>query len=135
MALFEWNDSYSVNVKKIDLEHLKLVEMINDLYRALLSSEPPDILDNILNRMVEYAAVHFENEEALMERHGYPLLGVHKKEHETFVEKLIEYLKKRKNGELTLSVAIPRFLKEWLIGHIAGSDKECARFLNQAGVN
>lgn len=135
MALFDWKESYSVNIKEIDAQHLKLVELINELYRALLSNNPDDFLGEILDRLVEYAAEHFQTEEDYMRIHGYPEFEPHKKEHEAFVEKIILYHRQYKTGELVLSVAIVNFLKDWLKNHIVGSDKKYTDFLNQKGIS
>jgi len=32
MAYVDCNDSYSVNIKSIDEQHIKLIEMINEFY-------------------------------------------------------------------------------------------------------
>ncbi len=34
MSLIRWNDSYSVNIAKIDQEHKQLVGMVNELTDA-----------------------------------------------------------------------------------------------------
>ncbi len=135
MALFEWEDIYSVNVQIVDEQHKHLIELINDLYRALLSDNPGDTLEDILDRMLLYATYHFQDEEALLAKYNYPRLESHKLKHEAYVEKTLEYLEKFRAGELKPSVEIARYLKKWLKDHIMGSDKEFTSFLNQRGVN
>lgn len=135
MALFDWQDKFSVNIKEMDHQHLRLVEMINELYRALLSNNPDEFLGEMLHRLVEYAAVHFQKEEELLEKYRFPELDSHKKEHEAFVEKIIDYHKQFKAGTLTLSVEIVNFLKSWLKDHIIGIDKKYGPFLNEKGVS
>ena len=134
MALFEWQDQYSVGIKEMDAQHLKLVELINELYRLLLSNNPDAFVGEILNRLVEYAGVHFQSEEDLLQKYRYPEIEAHKKEHEAFVEKIITYHKQHKKGTLTLSVAIVNFLKDWLKNHINYSDKKYSAFLSDKGV-
>ena len=135
MALFDWQDSFSVNVKEMDRQHHRLVEMINELYRALLSNDPNEFLGKALHQLVEYAGVHFQKEEELLEKYHFPELDSHKKEHEAFVEKIIDYHKKYKTGSLTLSVEMVNFLKSWLKDHIIGNDKRYGPFLNEKGVS
>jgi len=36
MAILPWNDSYSVNIEKIDSQHKVLIDYLNRLYEAML---------------------------------------------------------------------------------------------------
>jgi hemerythrin len=134
MALFDWDDKYSINVKSMDEQHLKIVELINDLYRALLSSKPRDVMGNILERMIDYAVTHFQDEEELMKQQGFPWLNSHRVEHEAFVEKVLDYQKQFGLGTLVLSTEIVNYLKDWLAGHIMGEDKSYGVFCNEKGI-
>lgn len=134
MALFDWNDRYSINIKSMDEQHIKIVEMINDLYRALLSSKPRDVLGETLDRMIDYAVEHFQDEEELMKSHEYPWLNSHRAEHEAFVEKVLDYRKQFDAGALTLSTEITKFLKDWLVSHIMGDDRKYGLHMNKRGV-
>ena len=119
----------------MDQQHLRLVEMINELYRILLSNNPDEFLGITLHRLVEYAGIHFEKEETLLEKYRFPEIESHKKEHEAFVKKIITYHKQYKAGTLKLSVEIVNFLKDWLTDHIIGKDKKYGHFLNEKGVS
>lgn len=135
MALFDWDESFSVNINKIDQQHKHLVKMINDLYRSLLSDNPQESMDDILDRMLLYATFHFQDEEAMMQEHGYPWYQSHKQKHEEFVEKTLEYLEKFRAGELKPSTEIVNYLKKWLKEHIMGVDKDYSAYLNDRGVH
>ena len=60
MSLIKWNDSFSVNVVKIDQEHKKLFEMVNELTDAMKAGHGKDVLGNILDRLISYTAFHFQ---------------------------------------------------------------------------
>lgn len=134
MALFEWNDRFSVNVKAMDLQHLKLVQLINELYRVLLSSNPDNILGPVIDELVDYTIVHFTSEEELMLKYQVPGFEAHKNAHMAFVERVLADQAKLQKGELKLNTAIVKFLKEWLIEHIIGEDKKYGTYLNAQGV-
>lgn len=134
MALFEWQDKYSIKVKSMDQQHLKIVEMINELYRALLSSKPRDILGETLDRMIDYAVEHFHDEEEMMRRHEYSWLDSHRASHEAFVDKVLAYRKQFEAGTLALSTEITNFLKDWLVSHIMNDDRKYGLFMNQKGL-
>jgi hemerythrin len=55
--------NFSVNVELIDKQHQILVQMINDLYDAMLSGQEKDSLGRLIDRLHTYAAMHFAREE------------------------------------------------------------------------
>jgi hemerythrin-like metal-binding protein len=135
MALFEWNDTFSVNIEVLDEQHKHLVKLINDLYRSLLSNNPQEKMGDILDGMIEYASIHFQDEEAIMMEHDYPWYQSHKQKHYEFVNNALDYQKKFRSGEMKPSTEIVNFLKEWLKDHIMGADKEYSSYLNRRGVS
>lgn len=135
MPLFDWDDMYSVNIKAVDEQHKHLVNIINDLYRSLLSRTPQENMYDILDRMLLYATFHFQDEEKLLKEHDYPFYESHKLKHEKFVDKTIEYIEKFKSGELKPSTDIANYLKDWLKKHIMGDDKEFSQYLKEREVH
>ena len=60
MALINWNESLSVNVKEIDLQHKKLIDMNNELNEAMKLGKGKDALGKIVNGLISYTATHFK---------------------------------------------------------------------------
>jgi methyl-accepting chemotaxis protein/hemerythrin len=50
------------------------------------------------------------------------------------VDKVLDFEKQLKSGSVTLSMEVMKFLKDWLTGHIMGTDKKYSPFLRQKGV-
>jgi len=134
MAYFEWSDELSVNIKKIDEQHHRLVEMINELYEGMKSKQANDILSKILTGMVEYAKTHFATEETYMATYKFPGLAEHKAEHAIFSAKAVDMLARYKINPAYLTAETGLFLKRWLSDHIQGTDKLYAPFLNDKGI-
>ncbi len=134
MVLIKWSEKYSVNIKKVDEQHKKLIEMINNLHGAMLHGKSHEILGNIIDGLIDYTKTHFKTEEELMKNYGYPGYLSHKLQHDKFVRKVSEFQRKFEEGELTLSMEIMNFLKDWLLNHILGTDKKFGPFLNEKGV-
>ena len=125
-----WDDSYSVNFELIDNQHKELVRMTNDLFdgcRAGGSALNRAFMQTVRNA-VEYAQTHFFTEEKYMKQTNYPELNEHIKEHKAFVETVINAVKEFEEKQSD-PFALARFLKQWLLNHIAKSDKKYSPYL------
>lgn len=134
MALIEWDPIFSVNVELIDKQHQMLVQMINDLYDAMIAGKDKDLLGKMINRLNTYAAMHFAREEHFFDTFGYPETDIHVKEHKDFEMKVSTFEAHFKAGRQSLSRDIITFLSDWLVKHIKGSDKRYGPYLNERGV-
>jgi hemerythrin len=135
MALLTWNDRLSVNIREIDAQHKKLVDMVNGLHDAMKEGKAEAILMKIVAEMKTYAASHFGLEERYLKNHAYPEYTVHKSEHDKFVAKVIQVEKDCKSGKCAMSMDILNFLSDWLVNHIKGTDKKYGPFLNNLGIH
>jgi hemerythrin len=134
MALINWNDSLSVNVKEIDLQHKKLIDMINELNDAMKTGRGKDAVGKIVGGLISYTAIHFKKEEQYFDQFGYPDTENHKKEHVAFVKKVTDFKDGFAKGNLSLSIEVMNFLSDWLKNHIKGTDKKYAGFFNEKGL-
>ncbi|MBP1907915.1 bacteriohemerythrin [Methanolobus bombayensis] len=134
MALITWSDKYSIQIKEIDDQHKVLVGMINDLHDAMKNAKSKEVSMDIINKMAEYTKFHFSTEEKYMKRFAYQDYEQHKMEHEKFVEKVLAFKKDYENGKAGISYEILNFLKDWLVGHIQGTDKKYASLFIEKGV-
>jgi methyl-accepting chemotaxis protein len=133
-SLIDWSDDLSVNIGVIDMQHKRLVEMINKLYHAMKTGKGDQIMGPLFVDLIEYTGKHFATEERFMKDKTYPDYESHKAEHEKFVARVLELKAKLEKGEKVFSSEVFNFLKGWLINHIQGTDKEYAPFLNERGV-
>ena len=131
---FHWTEAYSVNIAVLDQQHRQLIETVNELDQALRKGEGKAALDPVLDKLVEYALVHFAAEESLMEQHNFPGLFTHRTQHEEFRKRLAEYLEAHKAGKPGVPVSLLFFMKGWLKEHLQKTDKLYSAFLNARGV-
>jgi hemerythrin len=134
MPLITWNNSYSIKIPEIDRQHQKLIQIINDLNDAMRQSKGIDVVGKLIRELVSYTETHFRNEEELFERFRYPDTAAHKIEHAKFVQKMVEFEDDYRNGRLGLSIDMMKFLSDWLLKHIKGSDMRYAPYLIERGV-
>ena len=131
---FHWTEAYSVNITVLDEQHKQLIETVNQLDQALRKGEGKAALDSVLDKLVEYALVHFAAEESLMQEHDFPGLFTHRTQHEEFRKKLAAYLEAHKAGKPGTSVSLLFFMQEWLKEHVIKTDKLYSAYLNARGV-
>ncbi|MEJ5299442.1 MAG: bacteriohemerythrin [Thermodesulforhabdaceae bacterium] len=134
MPIVRWDDSFSVGIAEIDAQHKRLVEMINELYDAMRQRKGKDVLSEILDGMMSYAAVHFATEEKYFVQYFYPETESHRKEHRDFKKKADEFKKRFESNEIGVAGEVVDFLATWLKSHIKGSDKKYGPFLNEKGL-
>jgi len=135
MAIMSWSDSYSVGISSIDMQHKKLIGMINELHDAMAQGKGRDVMAGLVRNMASYALIHFSAEEKLMQDKGYPELSAHKAQHDAFKQKVSDFEAKVSGNKLGVTLEVMNFLKDWLSNHIMTIDKKYGPFLNERGVN
>lgn len=135
MSLMSWKDDYSVKVVEIDKQHMKLIDLINELHDAMKNGKTKEALKEILNELTAYSISHFATEEKYFEQFQYPETVRHKKEHSDFVSRVVDFQNKFAEGKVLLSIQILDFLKNWLLSHIQGTDKKYTSFMNDNGIH
>jgi hemerythrin-like metal-binding protein len=127
--MIRWNERYSVNIPAIDEEHREFFDIIGELGAAMKNGQSHEILEQTLDRLVQYAGKHFDNEEKLFREHNYPQREEHKAIHDEFIHKLSEYNDLFRKGSNIVSVQLIGFLSDWLVKHIMQEDQQYAKFL------
>jgi methyl-accepting chemotaxis protein/hemerythrin len=133
--LFVWDDSLSVGIKQIDDQHKVLIDLINELNDAMRQRRSQKIMMEVVDRLANYAVEHFGTEEKLFDKHGYPETEAHKEVHRKFVAKVSEFGEELRSGKASVTMEVMRFLKDWLLGHIKGTDQRYSKYLNERGVH
>lgn len=130
----EWKDGYSVGIDSIDQQHKKLLSLINQLQTAVDYSTGEQFEQEALDELVDYTKTHFTYEEGLMRDNDYPDFEPHKAQHEKMFNKVGEVLAEYEKDHDTAMSNTAEYLKDWLINHINGTDKEYSSYLISKGV-
>ncbi|MCL2720218.1 MAG: bacteriohemerythrin [Treponema sp.] len=124
--LITWSDKFSCGIKLIDDQHKELVALVNEMFNHVTGNDLQEhnYFNRVINDAVSYVKVHFATEEKLMLATKFDGYAEHKKEHDSFVLAVVENIKDYEAGKrLTLS-SFTRFLKDWVLPHIALMDKK-----------
>ncbi len=135
LALFNWSSDYSVNIKEIDNQHKILIKLINEIHNAMKVGKGKEVLESVLKELVDYTVYHFGYEEKLFSIHSYPEANQHKAAHDKLVEQVKAIKRDYESGKTVITLEVMNFLKDWLSGHIIGTDKKYSGFLNSKGIN
>lgn len=123
--LIVWEDRFAIGIPIVDGEHKRLVELCNELYKAIVSgnnSTRKDFVFNTLKECADYVRTHFANEEKLMQVCGYKDFEAHKRTHAEFVKKVLEKSRNFENETFSSSLEFTKFLYDWILSHIAHTD-------------
>jgi hemerythrin-like metal-binding protein len=135
MAFITWTDELSVGVELFDNDHKELISLANRLHDSITVRAQQGIMSSLLNDLLKYTIFHFGHEEGFMLQYGYPGYKKHKMEHEGLVKKVEDYIEQVSEGKTSISLSLMGFLKEWLVNHIMGSDKEYVDFFAKKGIS
>ncbi len=115
-----------LGIPEMDHQHLHLADLLNKLNDAVINNVPAEGIALLLEEFATQIRTHFADEESLMDECGYIDKSAHKHEHQRLLREL-DYLKDKFNygGELL----VLQSLKEWLLSHILGMDRQFADFL------
>jgi hemerythrin-like metal-binding protein len=133
MGLIPWNDDLAINISEIDEQNKQLVNITNELFDAMMDGRGFDIIDDILNKLIEYTDCHFATEEKYFDQFQFAESEKHKEEHRYYLEQVNELKKAldagkmiREGSDNVLSIDLWKLLESWLNDHLKNSDKKYA---------
>ncbi|MFA7292084.1 MAG: EAL domain-containing protein [Rhodocyclaceae bacterium] len=124
--LIQWSAGFETGIVQIDLQHQKLVEMINRIAREARRAgggTSPDMV-KVLDEIAHYVTYHFRCEEAFMERLHVAdhHTSAHRDNHLSGVEKMQSWISLFHAGRLQLEDLCSN-LTQWLSYHMLAEDK------------
>lgn len=125
MSELVWKDEYSIGHFQTDHEHKELISLANKVIAFSDNGERIDKIQSAIKALSDYCKIHFRNEEAYMERIGYPQLEEHKERHKELIDRMLEVT--TQNTKLDdLVHQLKRLMVVWVIEHIIHEDKKIA---------
>ncbi|MBK1841207.1 bacteriohemerythrin [Azospirillum sp. YIM B02556] len=135
-VLLPWTDALAVGEDAIDTDHMILIALMNDaaslVRRAKGGTGDREALGVAVGRLLAYTALHFGEEERLMDRCGYPDAKAHKARHEDLLTRA-GALHRRLEAGAPVADELLALLRDWLFEHIQRADKRIGEHLATGG--
>jgi hemerythrin len=128
-----WSPSYSMGIKIIDDQHKGLLDFVNDLFNHSTGDEAAErfYFTEVIQQAVQYVKNHFQTEEKLMIATKFPGYAEHKKVHDEFTLTVIKSVKDFESGKRLVLEKFARFLKDWVLTHVAVMDVQYAHYFKK----
>ena len=119
---FKWNHNWESGEEGIDRQHRELLDIANDLFALSFSGSKSGELKQQMEFLILHIADHFEYEEKIQMKVGYPDYLEHVKIHKELLEKAIKLKDANIRGELKASAVFSYMMDDVIIGHILEVD-------------
>jgi len=125
--LISWSDRLSCGIDLIDEQHKGLVALVNEMFNHVTGNEIQeyDYFNKVIQETIQYVKIHFATEEKLMLATNFPGYAKHKRAHGLFILTVIDNIDHYKTGKRFNLFSFTKFLKDWVLSHIALVDKQC----------
>ncbi len=131
--IFPWSDNFATGIAEIDVQHRKLVDLLNQLAINMAYRSDALTLQAVFDELADYAVHHFQTEEAIWEKHlaGDAMVLAHAHAHQNFVAEVLKVRAQAValNTDETVEEIIS-FLTHWLAFHILEDDTQMARVVS-----
>lgn len=133
-VLARYTEEYSVKVKDMDDQHIRIFDYINKVHTELKLKSPIESLIPIMEDLLDFTTKHFAEEQILMKKIHYQGLSKQLSEHTALLSQVSDYVDKMKSGEEFDMIAVLVFLRDWLFDHIKVEDQKYSIPMNKNGI-
>ncbi|MBN1685384.1 MAG: hemerythrin family protein [Spirochaetales bacterium] len=125
MGIIRWDSKYEVNVKKIDRQHRKIVDILNKLYDLQENAADQRKIEKIFEDLRAYITTHFKTEEAYLKEIECVEFDQQKKEHNAFIDTVCSYQREYFKEKPLALINLFNYVWDWFANHILTVDKKC----------
>jgi len=124
-------DFLHFGIKTVDLQHQKFFYLLNEIKMYTLTGEDNTTILEIIDQLKAYTQYHFETENRIMTRIGFPDIDEHLKQHDLFINKIEEFRITYTYKSETLSLQMLSFLQKWFLVHIPEYDNQYVEYIKE----
>ncbi|NTU60558.1 MAG: bacteriohemerythrin, partial [Deltaproteobacteria bacterium] len=134
LELCRFTADFDVLVERMNGDHRRIFELINTIHQRIKAKAPREALVPTLKDLVEFTHGHFAREEEAMAQARYEGLPAQQKAHEKLLGTVDEISRDLGQGKEVDVLEVMTFLKDWLVTHIMGMDRQYGPPLVAKGV-
>ena len=133
MKLISWSQTFACGIKLVDEQHKGLIDLVNEMYSHVTGNEEQErkYFDKVIHKAVEYIKVHFAAEEKILRTTNFLGYIEHKKAHDNFILVVAQAISNFSSGKHISLYTFTKFLKTWILSHIAVMDKQYFAYLKK----
>jgi hemerythrin len=129
MTAFEWDDSFSIGVRKVDQHNQHLFELLGSLHKGLTEHSDIEIIKDGFEDLADYIVYHFACEEIWMMHTNYSSVTEHMEQHNQLRLMFFDTYNQFKHGNILGAIEICSLIK-MVIAHIKKCDTSYGCFAN-----
>ena len=126
MEEIKWSEKHSVGNKQFDAQHIKLLEIYNELIDPDKMKTKERISSQTIKDLLNFVREHFDDEERFMKKINYPKINSHIKKHREFHAEVLEFYNDFMFSEESLRERIAKYLKNYIEEHLFKDDMDYA---------
>lgn len=131
-------NKYLTGIPLIDKQHKQYIMLVNKLVGNHHKGDmtKAEFID-CLNEIVAYALDHFDAEEFLMRSAKYPLYEEHLAKHDTFRDRVDEFLEEIDTKEIDVDHSVKvlcKWLIDWFKEQVLDDDIKLAKFIKENNI-
>jgi diguanylate cyclase (GGDEF)-like protein/hemerythrin-like metal-binding protein len=119
-----WKDSFCSDNPLIDAEHQSLFQVSNELFNAILSGRPSPEISIIIGRLLADVTRHFQNEQMILEKAGFPGLQKHLEDHAKLLARGVELSGRFEASTLSVGDVFQFLAYDVVMIHMLEADRE-----------
>jgi hemerythrin len=134
LPLIHWREEYRISVQAMDTQHKKLFDLAGSVLSTIEGRGGSSEVRAAFNKLFDFAAYHFREEEALMERYGFTDLGSHSRQHAKLLRQGEDMRATFDTSDHATGAEFRDFFGNWMTNHILSEDRKYGPYLNEKGV-
>jgi len=127
-----------VGISVLNSQHLRLAsyamefnQLVEELTTREINQKDWKRVDALFSRIMLFVAVHFRDEEEMMQEHGFPGLKHHQKLHNKFIDEMATVQSQINNRKIAFTGKLSTLLWDFLYGHINNEDAQYGDFFRE----